>query len=66
MPRRTLEQEKAYQSEALRLRTEKRVAELKVEQGKRDWEDVLTLCALLWLCLIVCLERREADREARG
>jgi hypothetical protein len=28
--------------------------ELRVEQGKRDWEKVLTLCALLWLCLIVC------------
>jgi hypothetical protein len=28
--------------------------ELKKGQGKRDWEEVLTLCALLWLCLIVC------------
>ncbi len=28
--------------------------ELRVKQGKRDWEEVLTLCALLWLCLIVC------------
>jgi hypothetical protein len=53
MPRRTLEQVKAQQREAIRLRTERRVAELKVEQGKRDWEEVLTLCALLWLCLIV-------------
>ena len=53
MPRRTLEQVKAEQREAIRLRTERRVAELKVEQGKRDWEEVLTLCALLWLCLIV-------------
>ena len=49
MPRLTLEQVKAQQREAIRLRTERRVAELKVEQGKRDWEEVLTLCALLWL-----------------
>ncbi len=28
--------------------------EVVVEQGKSDWEEVLTLCALLWLCLIVC------------
>jgi hypothetical protein len=54
MPRLTLEQVKAQQREAIRLRTERRVAEMKVEQGKRDWEEVLTLCALLWLCLIVC------------
>jgi hypothetical protein len=54
MPRLTLEQVKAQQREAIRLRTEKRIAELIVEQGKRDWEEVLTLCALLWLCFIVC------------
>ena len=53
MPRRTLEQVKAYQREAQRLRTKKRIAELRVEQGKKDWEEVLTLCALLWLCCIV-------------
>ena len=28
--------------------------EVVVEQTKSDWEEVLTLCALLWLCLIVC------------
>ncbi len=28
--------------------------EVVVQQGKSDWEEVLTLCALLWLCLIVC------------
>ena len=54
MPRLTLEQVKAQQREAIRLRTERRVAELKVEQGKKDWEEVLTLLALLWLCFIVC------------
>jgi hypothetical protein len=32
--------------------------ELRVEQGKGDWEEVLTLCALLWLCLIVCFYAR--------
>jgi len=54
MPRLTLEQVKAQQREAIRLRTERRVAELRVEQGKRDWEEVLTLCAFLWLSIIVC------------
>ena len=54
MPRLTLEQVKAQQREAIRLRTERRVAELIVEQGKRDWEEVLALCAFLWLCIIVC------------
>ena len=54
MPRLTLEQVKAQQREANRLRTERRVAELRVEQGKRDWEEVLTLCAFLWLSIIVC------------
>ena len=28
--------------------------EVVVEQSKGDWEEVLTLCALLWLCFIVC------------
>ena len=28
--------------------------EVVVEQSKSDWEEVLTLCALLWLCFIVC------------
>jgi hypothetical protein len=28
--------------------------ELRLEQGKSDLEEVLTLCALLWLSLIVC------------
>ncbi len=28
--------------------------EVIVKQGKSDWGEVLTLCALLWLCLIVC------------
>jgi len=49
MPRLTLEQVKAQQREVIRLRTERRLAELKVEQGKKDWEEVLTLLALLWL-----------------
>ena len=28
--------------------------EVVVEQPRSDWEEVLTLCALLWLCFIVC------------
>jgi hypothetical protein len=53
MPKRTLAQEKAYQVEALRIRTERRIAELSQEQYKKDKKEVLTLCALLWVCLIV-------------
>jgi hypothetical protein len=58
MPRRTLEQEKTYQKEALRLRTAKRIEELRSEQGKLDRREVLNLCALLWLSLIVAFYAR--------
>jgi hypothetical protein len=58
MPRKTLEKEKAFQKEALRLRTAKRIEELRAEQGKLDRLEVLNLCALLWLCMIVAFYAR--------
>ncbi len=32
--------------------------ELRIEQVKGDWEEVLTLCAFLWVALIVCFYAR--------
>ena len=56
MPRLTLEQVKAQQREAIRLRTERRVAELRVEQGKRDWEDLDLVCISVveYYSLLLC------------
>ncbi len=58
MPRNTLEQVKAIQKEALRLRTATRIEELRTEQGKLERLEVLELCALLWLCMIVAFYAR--------
>jgi len=58
MPRNTLEKVKAVQKEALRLRTAKRIEELRAEQGKLERLEVLELCALLWLCMIVAFYAR--------
>jgi hypothetical protein len=58
MPRNTLEKAKAFQKEALRFRTAKRIEELRAEQGKLERLEVLNLCALLWLCMIVAFYAR--------
>jgi hypothetical protein len=58
MPRRTLEQEKTYQKEALRLRTVQRIEQLRAQQDKLDRRELLNLCALLWLSLIVAFYAR--------
>jgi hypothetical protein len=58
MPRKTLEKEKAFQKEAFRLRTAKRIEELRAEQSKLEKLEVLNLCALLWLCMIVAFYAR--------
>jgi hypothetical protein len=42
----------------LRLRTVKRIEELRTEQGKLERLEVLNLCALLWLCMIVAFYAR--------
>ena len=53
-----LEATKAYQTEQLRLRTEKRQAQLRQEQRQLERSEVLNLFALIWLALIVLLYAR--------
>ena len=53
-----LEATKAYQIEQQRLRTERRQAQLRQEQGQLERSEVLDLFALIWLVLIVLLYAR--------
>ena len=53
-----LEATKAYQTEQLRVRTEKRQAQLRQEQRQLERSEVLNLFALIWLALIVLLYAR--------
>ena len=53
-----LEATKAYQIEQQRLRTERRQAQLRQEQGQLERSEVLDLFALIWLALIVLLYAR--------
>ena len=52
MPR-SLAQEKAYQVEQQRLRTERRIAQLKEEAYQNEIVECKTLFALLWISVIV-------------
>ena len=52
MPR-SLAQEKAYQVEQQRLRTERRIAQLKEESYQNDIVECKSLLALLWISVIV-------------
>jgi hypothetical protein len=54
----SLEQTKAYQTEQLRLRTEKRLAQLRQDQRQLEVSEVLYLLSLIWLILIVMLYAR--------
>jgi hypothetical protein len=53
-----LEATKAYQIEQQRLRTERRQAQLRQEQGQLERSEVLDLLALIWVALIVLLYAR--------
>ena len=53
-----LEATKAYQIEQQRLRTERRQAQLRQEQGQLERSEVLDLLALIWVTLIVLLYAR--------
>ena len=53
-----LEATKAYQTEQLRLRTERRQAQLRQEQGQLERSEILNLFALIWLALIVLFYAR--------
>ena len=53
-----LESTKAYQTEQQRLRTERRLAQLRQEQRQLERSEVLDLFGLIWLVLIVLLYAR--------
>ena len=53
-----LEATKAYQIEQQRLRTERRLAQLRQEQRQLEISEVLCLLALLWVILIVAFYAR--------
>ena len=49
---------KAYQREQQRLRTERRLTQLRQEQSQLDRREVLTLFALIWVVGIVLFYTR--------
>ena len=53
-----LEATKAYQIEQQRVRTERRLAQLRQEQRQLERSEVLDLFGLIWLVLIVLLYAR--------
>ncbi len=54
----SLEATKAYQTEQLRIRTERRLAQLRQEQRQLELKEVLNLLSLIWLFVIVLLYAR--------
>ena len=54
----SLAETKAFQTEQLRLRTERRLAQLRLEQRQLEVSEVLCLLALLWVILIVAFYAR--------
>ncbi len=56
--RQCLEATKAYQTEQLRIRTERRLAHLRQKQRQLELKEVLTLLSLIWLFVIVLLYAR--------
>ncbi len=61
MPRKnrlSLEAIKAYQTEQQRIRTERRLAQLRQEQRQLEVKEVLSLLSLLWLAAIILFYAR--------
>ena len=54
----SLAETKAFQTEQLKLRTERRLAQLRQEQRQLEISEVLYLLSLFWLILIVVLYAR--------
>ena len=54
----SLAETKAFQTEQLKLRTERRLAQLRQEQRQLERSEVLDLFGLIWLVLIVLLYAR--------
>ncbi len=54
----SLEAIKAYQTEQMRIRTERRLAQLRQEQCQLELKEVLSLLSLLWLAGIILFYTR--------
>ena len=54
----SLAETKAIETEQLRLRTERRLAQLRQDQRQLEISEVLCLLALLWVILIVAFYAR--------
>ena len=53
MPRKSLEEVKAHEREQIRLRTERRIAQLREEAYELELTEVFSVCALIYIALIV-------------
>ena len=53
MPRKSLEEVKAHEREKIRLRTERRIAQLRQEAYEFELTEVFSVCALIYIALIV-------------
>ena len=54
----SLAETKAFETEQLRLRTERRLAQLRQEQSQLEISEVLYLLSLIWVILIVAFYAR--------
>ena len=54
----SLAETKAFETEQLRLRTERRLAQLRQEQRQLEISEVLYLLSLIWVILIVAFYAR--------
>ena len=54
----SLAETKAFQTEQLRLRTERRLAQLRQDQRQLEISEVLYLLSLIWVILIVAFYAR--------
>ncbi len=53
-----LEATKAYQTEQLRIRTERRLVQLRQEQRELELKEILSLLSLFWLAGIILFYTR--------
>jgi hypothetical protein len=58
MPRRSLVEVKAYETKQIRLRTERRLAQLRQESYELQLTEVYTVIALVYIALIILFYAR--------
>ncbi len=58
MPKLSLEQVKAKLIEEQRIRTERRLSQLRQESRREELSEILSVCGLLWIAVIVCFYAR--------